>query len=130
MPADFECRATAAMLDSGGSLALAGHVAALMGVLMPGGCVWLRACSILVWCVIVYLALRLKLDSRFFELLASHSPQEFDQWLQSSGLRKNASPTRSMVDRHRGAMRLWRALVITVVVEMSLAVAGIVCPLL
>ena len=122
--ADFDCRATAALLDTGGSLALAGHVAALVSLLSPGTAPWIKLCSALVWCAIVYGAMRVKMDSRFFELLASHPAEDFDRWLETTGLRKVAQP-RTIPDRRRGALRLWRGLVIAVVIEILLMLVAV-----
>ena len=125
-PADFECRATAALLDTGGSLALAGHVAALVSLLSQGTPPWFKLCSALVWCAIVYGAIRVKMDSRLFELLASHPAEDLDRWLETTGLRKAEQP-RTIADRRRGALRLWRGLVIAVVVEILLMLLAVGC---
>ncbi len=117
IPPSFDCLATAAVLRSGGSLALAGHIAAAISVLSAG--TWTKACVLLVWCAIVYLAIRVKMDASFFELLAAHPAEQLDDWLDAAGLRKNVAP-RTIQDRRRGALRLWRALVAAVVVEIAL----------
>ena len=122
VPASFDCRATAAVLESGGSLTLAGHVAALISVLSTG--VSVKGCSAFVWCAIVYLAVRVKLDRRFFQLLADHPAEELDHWLQATGLRKD-NPSRTIPERRRGALRLWRALVVAVVLEIGLMLVGV-----
>lgn len=128
MRADLDCRATAALLDTGGSLALAGHAATLMSVLSPATATGVKLGSILVWCAMVYLTIRVKIDSRCFELLASHPAEEFDRWLQQTGLRKEDQPKRkprTIDDRRRGALRLWRALIVAVALEMLLAMLGV-----
>jgi hypothetical protein len=119
----FDCRATAAVLNSGGSLALAGHVATIIGVLLNGNA-WMKGCAVLVWCAIVYLSIRVKMDVRFFELLADHPADQLDAWLDGAGLRKHAPP-RTIERRSRGALRLWRALAITVVIEIALMFAAV-----
>ncbi len=123
MPADlqveFDCRATSALLDTGGSLALAGHVAALVTLLSPGTTPLIKICSAVVWCAMVYGAVRVKMDCRFFELLAAYSGEDFDRWLEATGLRK-AGLSRTIADRRRGALRLWRGLAMLVVAEIVL----------
>lgn len=130
--ASFDCRATAAVLRSGSSLALAGHVAAVMSVLSIGNgglAGWIEFCSMLIWCAVVYLATRVKMDANFFELLADgpHAEQ-FDGWLDATGLRKNAGPKnpgpRTIEDRRRGALRLWKALVAAVATQIAVMLAG------
>jgi hypothetical protein len=122
IPASFDCLATAAVLRSGGSVALAGHAAALMSVLsISRG--WIEWGALLVWCAVVYLSIRVRLDAQLFELLAQHPAEQLDLWLDAAGLRKHRSP-RTMEERRRGAMKLWRALVVAVVIEIALMLAG------
>jgi hypothetical protein len=122
IPASFDCVATAAVLRSGGSVALAGHAAALMSVLsLSRG--WIEWSALLVWCAVVYLSIRVRLDAQLFELLAQHPAEQLDHWLDAAGLRKHTS-ARTMEDRRRGAMRLWRALLVAVVIEIALMLAG------
>lgn len=122
----FDCLATAALLRSGGSLAVAGHVAVLISLLSTwngGSAAWIKWCSVLVWCVLVYLAVRVKMDVRFFELLAVHPSEELDAWLDSSGLRKGAR-SKTIQERRRGALTLWRALAAAVAIEIVLMLLG------
>ena len=118
----FDCRATAAVLRSGSSVAFAGHVAALVCVLARPGSWW----PLIPWCALVYFAVRVALDARLFELL-SESPGEspdtgrLDQWMAAAGLRKQAGP-RALEDRRRGAIRLWRGLVLSLVVEIVMVI--------
>jgi hypothetical protein len=123
IPASFDCRATAAVLRSGGSIALAGHAAAVMSVLLISKSQWTECCALLAWCAVVYLALRVRMDAQFFELLADNPAAPFDEWLDAAGLRKNSGP-RTIEDRRRGALRLWRALVVAVAIEIALMLAG------
>ena len=117
----FDCRATSALLRSGRSVALAGHVAALICAVMRPGAWW----ALGAWCVLVYFAVRVELDARLFEVLADHSPEALDAWLEDVGLRKNIGP-RTLADRRRGAMRLWRGLLMALVVEIVLVAGALV----
>jgi hypothetical protein len=122
VPASLDCRATAAVLRSGASVALAGHVAALMSVLAMyhgGAPAWMAGVALLVWCVVVYLAVRVKIDAGFFEVLATEQADQLDSWLADAGLRKGSRP-RSIPERRRGALRLWRLLAIAVAIEIAL----------
>jgi hypothetical protein len=123
---DFDCRATAAVLQSGNSLALAGHVATAICIFSTGN-TRIKACAVLLWCAIVYLAVRVKIDVRFFELLADHPTEELDAWLEATGLRKN-TPPRTIQQRTQGALRLWRVLMVAVVAEIALMVIALLMP--
>jgi hypothetical protein len=126
LQASFDCLATAAVLRSGASVALAGHVAVLITVLSMwngGSTGWIKWCSVAVWCSVVYLTIRVKIDSRLFELLAVHPAEQLDRWLDTARLRKNAAP-KTIQERRRGALRFWRALVGAVVVEIALMLLG------
>jgi hypothetical protein len=131
-PASFDCRVTAAVLRSGSSLALAGHAIAVMSVLSignGGSAAWIECCSMLTWCVVVYLAVRVKIDANFFEILAEdqsaegHRAGQLDDWLDAAGLRKDTGP-RTIEERRCGALRLWLALVAAVATQMALMLAG------
>ena len=75
--------------------------------------------------MLVYFAVRVELDARLFEVLADHSPEALDAWLDEAGLRKNAGP-RTLADRRRGAMRLWRGLLMALMVEIVLVAGALV----
>jgi hypothetical protein len=122
IPAAFDCLATAAMLRSGNSVALAGHVAAVISAL-SGTVGWIKWSTILVWCCVAYLSIRVKMDERFFELLAVHPADQLDQWLHAAGLRKNAR-SKTIQERRCGALRLWRVLVAAVAIEIALLFLG------
>jgi hypothetical protein len=120
----FDCLATAAVLRSGKSAAVAGHVAAVISALSirSGGRVAMFA--LLVWCLVVYLAIRVRMDALFFKLLADHPAEQFDDWMNAAGLRKHASPG-TIQDRRRGALRLWRGLIAAVIIEIALTLVGV-----
>lgn len=121
--ASFDCRATSAVLHSGASVALAGHAAAFIAAVLLRSAGWIALCALLVWCVVIYLATRVKMDAQFFELLADHPADQLDAWLATAGLRKNSSP-RTIPERRRGALRLWRALAAAFTIEIAFVLAG------
>ena len=118
----FDCRATAAVLRSANSAVIAGHVAAVISALTISS--GTAKCALLVWCIVIYLAIRVRMDALFFELLADHSGEQFDDWMKAAGLRMH-TPSRTIQDRRRGALRLWRALLIAVGIEIALTLAGV-----
>ncbi len=83
----------------------------------------------LIWCAVVYLAIRVKMDVLFFELVTvdesavDQRAGQLDGWLDATGLRKNAGP-RTIEERCRGALRLWRAMVVAVTAQIALMLAG------
>jgi hypothetical protein len=124
----FECLATAAVLRSGRTIALAGHAGALMSLLplsRGGAAAWIACCSVLAWCGVVYFAMRVQIDSRLFELLATYPADLLDRFLVEEGLHRELPP-RSMADRRSGAMGLWRTLVAAFVAQTVLLLLAIV----
>lgn len=97
----------ASVLRSGATLAQAGHVAALIASVG-----WfqtkhpLLAASLLVWLFHCYIALRVAIDAGLFVELVGREEQ-FDQWRMQFGLTRSVRP-RSLEDRTRGALRLWK----------------------
>lgn len=78
------------------------HVGALGAFLI--GAYW----SLLVWAVVVYLAVRVRLDAELLEMLAVDTaavPARLDAWLESVGLRRSEGE-RTIAQRCRGARRL------------------------
>jgi hypothetical protein len=118
--ASFDCRATAAFLRSGGAIGLAGHIAALMTIVVKRD-----VAAIVIWSVAFYFGVRVRIDSEFFDILATHPARQLDNWLRATGLRKEAFP-RPIPDRRRGAMRLWWGLLCAVVLQIVLLVFRLV----
>jgi hypothetical protein len=122
-----DSQTTAAVLHSGAGVALAGHAAAVLTMLplsKGGPAAWIAFSSLLFWCAAVYLAIRVQIDARFFELLAVHPPEQLDRFLEEAGFRKQIAP-RTMPERRRGALRLWRALVFAVATQIVLLLVAI-----
>ncbi len=122
MRIDLECKATAAVLRSGSTLALAGHTAALMAVIALS---WITIPALLTWSVVIYLSIRVKLDVEFFDLLLTQPPESLDEWLKASGLRANLPPDRSIADRRIAALTLWRKLAAAVALEIALVLFSV-----
>lgn len=73
------------------------------------------------WGVVLYLAVRVRLDAGAFEAFADgDSAEAFDRMLAESGLR-GAGPTRQMEARRRGAVRLWKMLVAAAIAQLILS---------
>ena len=85
---------------------------------------WLAPGSLLVWCCVVYLAVRVRIDAKLFELLATYPAEQLDVFRASSGLKK-ATTARTIASRRRGALRLWRALILAVVTQVGLLLLAI-----
>jgi len=119
----FDCQATAAVLKAASVLPFAAHAAVLCSLLplYKGGTpAWIAFASILVWCVVLYLSIRVNIDARFFALLSANPDgQQLDLWLREAGLRDHSKP-RTIADRRRGALRLWRALILAVAAQIAL----------
>ncbi len=113
--ASFDCRATAALLRSMRALEWASHIGA---VLATSNAMWL---PLLAWGLVLYFAVRVRLDAELLEMLA-HDPEGtpggLDQWLTCAGLR-SSSGERSIEDRCRGARHLARYLVCAVLVQFA-----------
>lgn len=116
-------------MHSGASIALAGHVAAIAALLpisKGGPAAWIAFSSLLVWSLGVYLAIRVQMDARFFDLLAIHPAEQLDRFLETAGFRKQI-PDRTVAERQRGALRLWRALVFATATQIVLLFLAIFC---
>ena len=92
----------------------AGHVAVLVAVYVGPRHAWV---AFVVWFLAVYLAMRVKIDAELFAVLANAPPAQLDLWLEEAGLRAKPAISRSIAERRKGALRLWRALLTAVIVE-------------
>jgi hypothetical protein len=132
MKPEFECRVTAAFLDSGKVLCGASHCAALMAA---GGLLLshllrervLFAASMACWPVACFLALRVAIDAALFRELAGEASsgwRSFDELLRKWGLLRG-SAERTVAERSRGAMKLWKRLIVIVVLQVAILGAGL-----
>ena len=120
---------TAAFLDSGRVLANAANAAAVVAGL---GCVMTSpvysrfafAGSMIVWFVECYYAVRVAIDNSLFRLLAT-DPEEaarrIDDFLGTS-----TEPSRSLEDRTRGALTLWRTQIVCFALQLAALIAGVI----
>jgi len=127
IPESFDCLASAAVLRSSGSLAIIGHLAFVVSLAATWNAApanWIKWCSVVVWCFLSYLSIRAKIDAKLFELLATHPASQLDRWLGAAGLRKHI-PHKTIADRRRGALRIWRYLITALILQIALMLAGL-----
>ncbi|HTO46826.1 MAG TPA: hypothetical protein VML91_04240 [Burkholderiales bacterium] len=125
----LETAVTAALLARGRSLdwlstALTAVAAALL--LAGLGAAKLEAAIVLVGIGAKYLAGRVALDARLFEIVAERSlaTESFDAAMTRLGLLPSAKTGRPWADRCRGATRLFRLQAVTVALQCMLAVGA------
>lgn len=122
LPDAFDCRATAALLRSVGTLLWASHAAA---VVAASARAWYPLVG---WGLVLYFALRVRLDAELLELLAldpQHAPGRLDQWLSRAGLRA-PSRERRIEDRCQGSRRLARYLIGAFVLQIAATAVALV----
>jgi hypothetical protein len=136
MANEVEFSVVASLLDSGATLAAAGHAAALMA---GAGCLFARplaariafAVAILFWFAQCYAAVRTRIDASLFLLLAEDPASralQMDQALLALGLPKGP-PERSLHDRCAGALRLWRLQIAAFAMECAAVAVGMIVAL-
>lgn len=131
MKPDFECRATASFLESGRVMANAGHAGAMIagiGIAFSHTPLVrvIFAAAMLCWLVECWLAVRVAIDASLFRALAlepEDGGRKLDELLSGWGLRRQLTE-RSMADRSRAALALWRKQAAILAVELAAAVAG------
>ena len=106
---------------------MAGHVGAMLagiGILHQGvEAAYLAGLG--AWGYLVYLQVRVSLDAELFGWLANGgTPEELDGFLVRSGL-ISGKRERSVEDRCRGALRLWRQLMVVLAVELVAVMIGL-----
>jgi hypothetical protein len=127
---NFDCEATASMLDSGRVLALASQVAALIAAISPWNSLAHRvlfAAVLLLWPLVCWLAIRVAIDASLFRAMAKDpdgSARALDTFLTTHGLAP-APSGRPLADRCRGALRLWRRLMFVAALQMILVVTAL-----
>jgi hypothetical protein len=123
----------ASLLDSGATLANAGNAAA---VIAGFGCLFAHstsaraafAAAILCWLVQCWLAVRIRIDASLFRMLAEDPgarARQMDELLIAWGLVKRIRE-RSLDQRCRAALRLWRFQVAAFAIQCCLLAAGLI----
>jgi hypothetical protein len=113
--AGFDCDVTAGFLESGRTVANVANAAAIVAGVGywyegPGASAVGLAVSLVFWAVESWFAVRVAIDRSLFHTLAEE-PGEGADWLDALLVdwKMVKSPkSRSMADRSRGALRLWR----------------------
>jgi hypothetical protein len=129
---EFDCGVIASVLDSGRSVAQAGHAAAVvagLGVMLAHSSIarLIFAASILCWPAACYLAVRTRLDASLFRAIAgdpAEGSRRMDELLRSWGLIR-APKERTLDERMRGALALWRRQQVVFAIQLAALVAGI-----
>ncbi len=132
MKPEFECAVAAGFLRSGQVLSNCANCAALIAA---GGALLAHApaarllftTSVLCWPAGCYFAMRVAIDARLFCELGregAEGGQALDEVLHAWGL-ANPKPGRTVAERSRGALRLWRRQMAAVAVQLAAMAAGL-----
>jgi hypothetical protein len=124
--AGFDCEVTAGFLESGRTLSNVANAAAIIAAVSITGV--LCVVSLAAWLVESWFAVRVAIDRSLFRTLAAN-PQDGADWLDALLLDWKLIPaakSRSMQDRSRGALRLWRMQAAALTVQLLAMLAGIV----
>ncbi len=125
MSDNIGCGLTASFLDSGRVLANAGNAAAIVAgigsiVSGPSAGRWVMAGSLLIWFVECWFAVRIAIDCSLFRVLAADPDEggrQLDVMLNRGG--------RTLDDRARGALALWRKQIAALAVQLTMLTVGI-----
>ena len=131
MNAQFEAHTAANFLESGGSISRAGNIAALIAcvevtTIHSAALRLLVTGSMLCWVIACWFTVRVKIDASLFRQLGGAAEANWtwlDELLTEWGFRR-AAKNRTVRDRIRGAITLWRLLALASAIQLvSLAVA-------
>lgn len=122
---------TAAFLDSGRVIANAANAAGVVAgigcfIVGPGYRRGILACSILLWFIECYYAVRVAIDASLFRVLASDpegAAHAIDNLVQRRG-------ERSLKDRTHGALALWRRQIAFLILQLAALALGVILWLL
>ena len=124
--AGFDCEVTAGFLESGRTLSNVANAAAIIAGISTSGV--LLVVSLAAWLVESWFAVRVAIDRSLFRTLAAN-PQDGADWLDAllvDWKLVKAATSRSMTDRSRGALRLWRMQAVALTVQLATLAAGII----
>jgi hypothetical protein len=120
----FDCKVTAGFLESGRTLSNVANAAAIIA----GIAYWtlsinkaLLGFSLLAWFIESWFAVRVAIDRSLFRTLAE-DPDDGPVWLDAllvDWKLVKAPKSRSMEDRSRGALRLWRLQAAALTVQLA-----------
>ena len=133
MRAGFDCKVTAGFLESGRTLSHVANAAALIAGIgfwyeSFGASADALIVSLFLWLVECWFAVRVAIDRPLFASLAEggeESPEWLDALLVSWGILKAARP-RSIADRTRGALRLWRMQQVALMLQLAALGVGMI----
>ena len=126
MRAGFDCEVTAGFLDSGRTLSNIANAAAIIAGLSTSGIP--LGLSLAAWLVESWFAVRVAIDRSLFRTLAAN-PQDGADWLDAllvDWKLIKAAKSRSMADRSRGALGLWRMQAAALSVQLAALAVGII----
>lgn len=124
MNSALDCRAAAALLRSALPASYAAHVGGIAAFAhRPSSVIGyaLIAISLLAWTAVIYYAIRVKLDSELFDMLAddpARAASRLDFFLASARLVNAPSEARSIEDRIAGGIGLWKRLLVCVAIQL------------
>jgi hypothetical protein len=124
--AGFDCEVTAGFLDSGRTLSNIANAAAIIAGLSTSGIP--LGLSLAAWLVESWFAVRVAIDRSLFRTLAAN-PQDGADWLDAllvDWKLIKAAKSRSMADRSRGALGLWRMQAAALSVQLAALAVGII----
>jgi hypothetical protein len=131
--AAFDCKVTAGFLESGQTLSHIGNAAAVIAALgfwyeSFGASADALAVSLLLWLVQCWFAVRVAIDRSLFFTLAENGEESAD-WLDALLVDwkfLKSAKSRSLADRSRGALRLWRMQQAALVLQLAVLGAGMI----
>jgi len=135
MNSALDCRAAAALLRSALPASYAAHVGGIAAFAhRPASAIGyaLIALSLLAWTAVIYYAIRVKLDSELFDMLAddpAKAASQLDFFLASARLANAPAGTRSIEDRIAGGIALWKRLLIAVAIQLFTLAAAVLLQL-
>ena len=133
MNSRFECGVTASLLSSGRSLTTVSNCAAVVGaagILLAhsGTARAILVPPVLFWPVACYFSLRVAIDAALFRELAladQDNGTALDELLRQRGLARGRLG-RTISDRSRGAVKLWKRLIAITGIQVATSVAAVI----
>jgi hypothetical protein len=132
MNAELDSRVAASFLESGGILANASDVAAVVagfGTVAAHSAIagLLFSSSMLCWLCECWFAVRVAIDASLFLRVADESEdgwRQVDEWINAFGFLR-AREGRSVADRARGAVALWRRQAVALAIQFAILIAAL-----